>query len=104
MLTQAPNAITATIALLNRIEADHPGSIAKAAPRVAGRRRRYLAASPEALYDRVDQIEFARQLECGWFIDTNIANGTKIEIARAVADEAMLVWGMNVDLQFENRP
>lgn len=102
-LTQTPNAISATIALLNRIEADNPGSIAKAAPRVAGRRRRYLAASPEALYDRADQIEFARQLECGWFIDTNIANGTKVEIARAVTKAADLIWGINADLQFEGK-
>lgn len=101
--TAAPNAITATIALINLIEQGSPGSVARAAPKVAGRRRRYLAATPEALYDRQDQVEFARQLENGWFIDTNIANGTKVEIARAVADAAGLVWGINADLRFENK-
>ncbi len=102
-LTQAPNAIAATIALINRIEADEPGSIARAATKVAGRRRRYLARTPEALYDRADQVEYARRLESGWFIDTNIANGTKIEIGRAVAKEARLVWGIDADLQFEGK-
>lgn len=98
-----PNAITATIALINMVEQQHPGSVAKAAPRIAGRRRRYLASAPEALYDRQDQVEFARQLENGWFIDTNIANGTKVEIARAVVDAAGLVWGINADLRFESK-
>lgn len=99
----APNAITATISLINQIEHEHPGSIAKAAPRVAGRRRRYLSNAPELLYDRAELVEFARLLENGWFIDTNISNGTKIEIVRAVADAAGLIFGVNADLTFENK-
>ena len=99
----APNAIVATIAVINLIEQECPGSVANASSKVAGRTRRYLASSPEALYDRADLVEFARQLENGWFIDTNISNGTKVEIARAVADAAGLLWGINVDLRFENK-
>lgn len=98
----APNAITATIALVNRIEHEFPGAIERAAPRVAGRRRRYLAKTPSLLYDKPEFIEFARKLECGWFIDSNISNGTKVEIVRAVAKAAGIVYGLTANLNFEN--
>ena len=48
-------------------------------------------------------IEYARKLENGWYLDTNISNGTKVEIVRTITDAAELVYGINVDLSFENR-
>jgi hypothetical protein len=70
-------------------------------PDAQGRKRKYIAQTPEELYpDRPDLREFRENLPGGWFVATNLNNGLKKSIIRLAAEVAGLNFGKDVIIEF----
>ena len=70
-------------------------------PDAQGRKRRYIARTPEELYpDREDLREMREQLPGGWFVATNLNNVLKKTIIRLATEVAGLKFGLDVRVDF----
>ena len=70
-------------------------------PDAQGRKRRYIARTPEELYpDREDLREMREALPGGWLVATNINNVLKKNIIRLAAKVAKLKFGTDVMVEF----
>jgi hypothetical protein len=66
-------------------------------PNVQGRKRRYIARTPEELYpDREDLRDMREALPGGWLVATNLNNVLKKTIIRLAAETAGLSFGKDV--------
>lgn len=70
-------------------------------PDAQGRKRRYIARSPEELYpDRDDLRDMRESLPGGWLVATNLNNVLKKTIIRLAAEVAGLTFGKDVIVEF----
>jgi hypothetical protein len=70
-------------------------------PHSQGRKRRYIARTPEELYpDREDLRDCRESLPGGWLVATNLNNVLKKTIVRLAADVAGLEFGKEVVVDF----
>jgi hypothetical protein len=70
-------------------------------PDAQGRKRRYIARSPEELYpDRDDLRDMRASLPGGWLVATNLNNVLKKTIIRLAAEVAGLSFGKDVIVEF----
>lgn len=70
-------------------------------PDAQGRKRRYIARTPEELYpDREDLCEMRESLPGGWLVATNLNNVLKKTIIRLAAEVAGLEYGKDVVVEF----
>lgn len=70
-------------------------------PDAQGRKRRYIARTPEELYpDREDLREMRETLPGGWLVATNLNNVLKKTIIRVAAEVAGLSFGKDVIVEF----
>lgn len=70
-------------------------------PYCSGRKRRYIAQTPEELYpDRPDLREMHDTLPGGWLVATNLNNQLKKAIIRAATEVAGLTFGSDVSIDF----
>jgi hypothetical protein len=70
-------------------------------PDAQGRKRRYIARTPEELYpDREDLREMREQLPGGWLVATNLNNVLKKTVIRLAAEVAGLSFGKDVVIGF----
>ena len=70
-------------------------------PHRQGRKRRYIARTPEELYpDREDLRDCRESLPGGWLVATNLNNVLKKTIVRLAADVAGLEFGKEVVVDF----
>jgi predicted type IV restriction endonuclease len=70
-------------------------------PDAQGRKRRYIARSPEELYpDREDLREMREALPDGWFVATNLNNVLKKTIIKLATEVAGLTFGKDVIVAF----
>jgi hypothetical protein len=66
-------------------------------PDAQGRKRRYIARTPEELYpDREDLRDMRESLPGGWLVATNLNNVLKKTIIRLAAEVAGLSFGKDV--------
>jgi predicted type IV restriction endonuclease len=66
-------------------------------PDMQGRKRRYIAKTPEELYpDRPDLRAFREELPGGWWVGTNANNVLKQNVIRVAADVAGLKYGEDI--------
>jgi hypothetical protein len=74
-------------------------------PDAQGRKRRYIARTPEELYpDREDLREMREPLPGGWLVATNLNNILKKTIIRVAAEVAGLDFGKDVIVEFYPLP
>jgi predicted type IV restriction endonuclease len=70
-------------------------------PDVQGRKRRYIARTPEELYPDREDLRYMREpLPGGWFVATNLNNVLKKTIIRMATDVAGLEFGKDVVIEF----
>jgi hypothetical protein len=70
-------------------------------PDAQGRKRRYIARTPEEIYpDREDLRDYREPLPGGWFVATNLNNVLKKTIIRLAADVAGLRFGTDLRVEF----
>jgi hypothetical protein len=70
-------------------------------PDAQGRKRQYIARTPEELYpDRPDLRDYREQLPGGWYVATNLNNVLKKSIIRLAAQVAGLTLGKDVTVEF----
>lgn len=70
-------------------------------PDAQGRKRRYIARTPEELYpDREDLRDMREQLPGGWLVATNLNNVLKKTIIRLATEVAGLSFGKDVIVDF----
>ena len=70
-------------------------------PDAQGRKRRYIARSPEELYpDRDDLRDMRESLPGGWLVATNLNNVLKKTIIRLATEVAGLTFGKDVIVEF----
>ncbi|MFZ5496485.1 MAG: type I restriction enzyme HsdR N-terminal domain-containing protein [Verrucomicrobiota bacterium] len=70
-------------------------------PDTQGRKRRYIARTPEELYpDREDLREMRESLPGGWLVATNLNNVLKKTIIRLATEVAGLEFGKDVVVEF----
>lgn len=70
-------------------------------PDAQGRKRRYIARTPEELYpDREDLRELREDLPGGWLVATNLNNVLKRTIIKLAAEVAGLKFGKDVIIDF----
>ena len=70
-------------------------------PDAQGRKRRYIARTPEELYpDREDLREMRESLPGDWLVATNLNNVLKNTIIRLAAETARLSFGKDVQVGF----
>jgi len=70
-------------------------------PDAQGRKRRYIARTPEELYpDREDLRDLRESLPGGWLVATNLNNVLKKAIVRLATEVAGLTFGKDVVVEF----
>ena len=70
-------------------------------PDAQGRKRRYIARTPEDLYpDRPDLRDLRAEHPGGWLVATNLNNVLKQTIVRLAAEVAGLTFGKDVVVEF----
>jgi hypothetical protein len=70
-------------------------------PDAQGRKRRYIARTPEELYpDREDLREMRDSLPGGWLVATNLNNVLKKTIIRLASEVAGLKFGKDLVVEF----
>jgi hypothetical protein len=70
-------------------------------PDAQGRKRRYIARTPEELYpDRDDLRDMRETLPGGWLVATNLNNVLKKTIIRLASEVAGLTFGKDVIVEF----
>jgi hypothetical protein len=97
------NAKDAMLIVLRELANTDPTFLERCAqhPDAQGRKRRYIARTPEELYpDRPDLQELRETLPGGWFVATNLNNVLKKTIIRLATDVARLRFGQDVIVEF----
>lgn len=97
------NAKEAMLIVLRELAKDDPLFFERCSqhPDAQGRKRRYIARSPEELYpDREDLREMRETLSDGWFVATNLNNVLKKTIIRLATEVADLKFGKDVIVEF----
>ena len=70
-------------------------------PDAQGRKRRYIARTPEELYpDREDLRDMREALPGGWLVATNLNNVLKKTIIKLAAEVAGLKFGTGISVDF----
>ena len=66
-------------------------------PDAQGRKRRYIARTPDTLYpDRPDLRDYHDVLPGGWVVSTNLNNVLKVTLIRLAADVAGMAFGEDI--------
>ena len=66
-------------------------------PDAQGRKRRYIARTPDVLYpDRPDLLDHHVVLPGGWVVATNLNNALKVTLIRLAADIGGLTFGKDI--------
>jgi hypothetical protein len=97
------NAKDAMVIVLRELAKSDPTFLERCSqhPDAQGRKRRYIARSPEELYpDREDLREMRETLPGGWFVATNLNNVLKKTIIRLATEVAGLKFGKDVIIEF----
>ncbi len=97
------NAKDAMVITLRELANEDPTFLQRCAqhPDAQGRKRQYIAQTPDALYpDRPDLRDYREQLPGGWFVATNLNNVLKKSIIRLAAEVAGLTFGKDVLIEF----
>jgi Predicted type IV restriction endonuclease len=97
------NAKDAMVTVLRELAVNDPSFLQRCAqhPDAQGRKRQYIARTPEELYpDRPDLREYKEELPGGWFVATNLNNVLKKSIIRLATEVAGLTFGKDVIVQF----
>lgn len=93
------NAKDAMIIVLRELAKSDPAFLERCSqhPDAQGRKRRYIARTPEELYpDREDLRDMRESLPGGWFVATNLNNVLKKTIIRLAVEVAGLRFGKDV--------
>jgi hypothetical protein len=93
----------AMVIVLRELAKDDPLFLERCSrhPDAQGRKRRYIARTPEELYpDREDLRDFRESLPGGWFVATNLNNVLKKAIVRLASEVAGLTFDKDVVVQF----
>lgn len=93
------NAKDAMVIVLRELAKTDPTFLLRCSqhPDAQGRKRRYIARTPEDLYpDRPDLRDMRETLLDGWLVATNLNNGLKKTIIRLATDVAGLSFGKDV--------
>lgn len=97
------NAKDAMVITLRELANEDPTFLQRCArhPDAQGRKRQYIAQTPDELYpDRPDLRDYREQLPGGWFVATNLNNVLKKSIIRLAAEVAGLTFGKDVLIEF----
>jgi hypothetical protein len=97
------NAKDAMVIVLGELAKGDPTFLERCSqhPDAQGRKRRYIARTPEELYpDREDLRDMREQLPGGWLVATNLNNVLKKTIIRLAAEVAGLSFGKDVIVEF----
>lgn len=97
------NAKDAMVIVLRELAHADPAFLERCSqhPDAQGRKRRYIARTPEELYpDREDLRDMHEQLPDGWLVATNLNNVLKKTIIRLAAEVAGLTFGKDVIIDF----
>ena len=97
------NAKDAMVIVLRELAKGDPPFLERCSqhPDAQGRKRRYIARTPEELYpDREDLRDMRETLPGGWLVATNLNNILKKTIIRLAAEVAGLTFGKDVVVEF----
>ena len=97
------NAKDAMIIVLRDLAKSDPSFLERCSqhPDAQGRKRRYIARTPEELYpDREDLRDMRETLSGGWLVATNLNNVLKKTIVRLATEVAGLKFGKDVVVEF----
>jgi len=97
------NAKDAMVTVLTELAKTDPSFLERCSlhPDAQGRKRRYIARTPEELYpDREDLREMREPLPGGWLVGTNLNNVLKKAIIHLAADVAGLKFGEDLIVDF----
>jgi predicted type IV restriction endonuclease len=97
------NAKEAMVTVLRELAKGDPTFLERCSqhPDAQGRKRRYIARTPEELYpDREDLREMREALPGGWLVATNLNNILKRTIIKLAAEVAGLTFGKDVIVDF----
>jgi hypothetical protein len=97
------NAKDAMVIVLRELAKSDPSFLERCSqhPDAQGRKRRYIARTPEELYpDREDLRDMRETLPGGWLVATNLNNVLKKTIIRVAAESAGLKFGKDVIVEF----
>ncbi len=97
------NAKEAMVIVLRELAKKDPTFLQRCSqhPNNRGRKRAYIARTPEELYpDRQDFHELHKSLPGGWIVATNLNNVLKKSIIRMAAEVAGLSFGRDVSVDF----
>jgi len=97
------NAKDAMLIVLRELAKADPSFLERCSqhPDAQGRKRRYIARTPEELYpDREDLRDMRESLPGGWLVATNLNNVLKKTIIRLAAEVAGLTFGKDVIVEF----
>ena len=97
------NAKDAMVIVLRELAKSDPSFLERCSqhPDAQGRKRRYLARTPEELYpDREDLRDMRETLPGGWLVATNFNNVLKKSIIRLAVEVAGLKFGKDVVVEF----
>ena len=97
------NAKDAMVIVLRELAKSHPAFLERCSqhPDAQGRKRRYIARTPEELYpDREDLRDMRDTLPGDWLVATNLNNVLKKTIIRLAAEVAGLKFGKDVVVEF----
>lgn len=97
------NAKDAMVIVLRELAKSDPSFLERCSqhPDAQGRKRRYIARTPEELYpDRDDLRDMRESLPGGWLVATNLNNVLKKTIIRLAAEVAGLTFGKDLIVEF----
>jgi len=97
------NAKDAMVIVLRELAKGDPTFLERCSqhPDAQGRKRRYIARTPEELYpDREDLRDMRESLTGGWLVATNLNNVLKKTIIRLATEVAGLTFGKDVIVEF----
>jgi hypothetical protein len=93
----------AMVIVLRELARDDPSFLERCSrhPDAQGRKRRYIARTPEELYpDREDLRDLRESLPGGWLVATNLNNVLKKAIIKLATEVAGLTFGKDVVVEF----
>lgn len=97
------NAKDAMLIVLRELAKADPSFLERCSqhPDAQGRKRRYIARTPEELYpDHEDLRDMRESLPGGWLVATNLNNVLKKTLIRLAAEVAGLTFGKDVIVEF----
>ena len=97
------NAVDAMVIVLRELAKGDPTFLERCSqhPDAQGRKRHYIARTPEELYPDREDLRVCREpLPGGWFVATNINNILKRTILKLAAEVAGLTFGKDVIVEF----